>query len=113
MKKPNITPGEWMQHEHAKGNVVSESRRLVASCMGFTTNQDDGEHIIESIANSELICKAGNLTNQGYNIEAIPELVEALRLAEMDIRLKLGYNNPVEVQSLEYIAEVIKKAKFE
>lgn len=60
------TSGPWhIEHEY---NIFSEHQRLVASAGGYTTNADNGEHVIENMANARLIAAA-------------PELLEACRAA--------------------------------
>tara|TARA_Y100000310_G_C20296755_1_gene629784 strand:- start:168 stop:458 length:291 start_codon:yes stop_codon:yes gene_type:complete len=51
------TKGKWQHHDLAKGNIVCNGR-IVANCMGYTNNTDDGEHIQESLSNADLICAA-------------------------------------------------------
>jgi len=55
------TPGPWRILTRAIGTVANESGRVVATCMGYTTNTDNGEHIQENIANATLIAAAPEL----------------------------------------------------
>ena len=87
------TPGEWTQSKFANGNIVSkETGRLVANCMGYSTNMDNGEHIKESLANAKLIAAA-------------PELLEALKNCLFGVEKMIGWE---EVS--EQAKEAIKKA---
>lgn len=64
-RKLKITPEDWVQHPYAKGNVISKnSKRLIASCVGYSTNTDNGEHIEENLANAALVCEAGTVANE-------------------------------------------------
>ena len=62
----NYTKGKWRICSFAHGHVENENGRLIAACMGYSTNSDNSEHIEENIANAELISKA-------------PEMHEALK----------------------------------
>lgn len=56
------TKGEWIESKHSKGNIVEkETNRMIANCMGYSTNMDNGEHIEESYANAKLIVAAPDM----------------------------------------------------
>ena len=61
------TPGPW-QIKH-RVNIIGSTGRSVASAGGYTTNTDNGEHILENEANARLIAAA-------------PDLLEACKEAE-------------------------------
>lgn len=63
--KKKYTPGEWIVNEKASGHVRTKDGRGIATTMGYSTNMDNGEHIIENQANAVLI-------------SAAPDLLEAL-----------------------------------
>lgn len=106
MKKPNITKGEWVYYD----------------CSGFMqieTNHGAGEILDaycfpEAQTNAELICKAGNLVNSGFNIEAMPELVNMVKTMHEihTVMSQLGHQRR-EKAILESMRKLLKKAKFE
>lgn len=57
------TKGIWKMNTFANGNVENENGRSIASCMGYSTNGGNGEHIEENIANAKLITAAPDLLN--------------------------------------------------
>ncbi len=59
--KAKFTPGPWRMCKRATGTVESEAGRSIATCMGYSTNTDNGEHIEENLANSHLIAAAPDL----------------------------------------------------
>lgn len=53
------TKGEWTENPKLRGNVFcKKTDRLIASCMGYATNMDNGEHILENYANAKLIAQS-------------------------------------------------------
>jgi len=53
------TKGKWINHPLTQGNIIEKnSGRLIANCMSYQTNTDNGEHINENLANARLICAA-------------------------------------------------------
>lgn len=59
-----FTKGEWGKSRYGDGNViakVNDQERLVANCMGYSTNTDKGEHVAENLANAKLIAAAPDL----------------------------------------------------
>lgn len=63
------TPGPWWVGHHAitgvfaerKAGTISIREAVVASCGGFSTNTDQGEHCAENEANARLIAAAPDL----------------------------------------------------
>ena len=56
-----FTPGEWKIDKRASGHIISSTGRAIASCMGYTKNDDNGEHVEENEANARLIVTAPRL----------------------------------------------------
>ena len=64
MKDLKITKGAWELHKYSKCNVQNTNGRLICSTASYSTNNDNGEHILENEANAALICEAGNVYNE-------------------------------------------------
>lgn len=64
MSELKHTPGPWRQVNRAEGNVDDESGRLVANCMGYSSNIGPGNVRAENIANAELIAAAPTLLEE-------------------------------------------------
>ena len=83
MKEFKGTKGEWLENKYAKGNIQSQNGRGIASCMGYSSNSDEGAHVIENLANAKLIIAAPDL------LDACQELLELLRFH--------GYTHATEI----------------
>lgn len=82
MKKLKITKGKWRVSTFSKYNIETEDGRSVASSGTYSTNTDNGEHIIENEANAQLIAEAGTVTNQcGLTPKELLEQRDKLREA--------------------------------
>lgn len=116
MKKPNITPGEWRDVTGNGEFVHSKNRNFEYTiCQFFSKHETD---FLNGKENAQLVCKAGNLTNSGYNIESIPELIEAL--VKLNTELDYFWNSrrsEARVKNInkaqQQCLEALKKAKFE
>ena len=89
----SYTKGKWEIKKFTIGNVESENGRYIANCMGYSTNMDKGEHVQENLANAKLI-------------SAAPELLEALKQAQLGIENMSGWE-----ELDKHIKKVIKKAE--
>ena len=91
------TKGEWIENPKLRGNVFcKKTDRLIASCMGYSTNMDNGEHISENYANANLIAQSPKMykwcmerlnkmqrgLNEGFPMDSkvIPEYKELLAI---------------------------------
>lgn len=63
-----FTPGPWRQHPKAKGNIENIDGRVVANCLGYQTNTDNGEHHDENLNNAKLIASSPNLLLSLFNL---------------------------------------------
>lgn len=84
------TKGKWRICSFAEGHVENEDGRLVAACMGYSTNADNGDHRKENIANAKLISK-------------VPEINEALEEFNIQLnKLKADYLTLMMIQYPEF-----------
>lgn len=49
MSETRWTPGPWMVDKRAFTRVQTMSGRGIASCGGYSTNTDNGEHLDENV----------------------------------------------------------------
>ncbi len=102
--KTKFTKGEWKDSNYAKGNIVSVfngNERLVANCMGYSTNTDNGEHIKESLANAKLIAAAPEL---------LKALVDLIKMSQQHEQLRTSESLGCLMVSEMFAEEAIKKA---
>lgn len=78
------SPAPCEEDKRSRGHVHSNGRS-VASCMGYSTNTDDGEHLQENYANAKLIAAALDL------LEACLSSLDAQTLQEIEISKMLCY----------------------
>jgi len=74
----NISKGEWKHNRFAKGNIETENR-LIANCIGYSTNVKPEEAHLESMENADFILFCGNL-QQRYDISKLEEAVKLFEL---------------------------------
>lgn len=97
-----ITKGDFELHKHSKTTAQRIDGRTVASCAGYSTNTDNGEHVCENEANAEFIAFAFNL-QQKLDIGVYEEVVYLL-VEMIDSNLMGAYYT-------EKIQQVLTKAK--
>ena len=90
------TPGPWRINKRASGVVEDVNGRVVASCSGYTTNADNGEHIEENHANTHLIAAA-------------PDLLEALKNCVTDAGQLL--TQPERLERIKFAQAAIAKTE--
>jgi len=75
-----ITKGDWKITDKVPNGILELKGyiEIATDDWSLACVFNDIEISEEAKANAELICTAGNITNAGYNIEAMPQLVEAL-----------------------------------
>lgn len=116
-----ISKGKWaiderFTNEHGV-DVVSigmwNDKRGIINAIHVFESENGGTSENEA----ELICTAGNLTNAGYNIEAMPQLVEAFEKLIYSIESNDYWNNhysphmKVERQSFERLKKQAENSK--
>lgn len=111
-----ITKGEWVEYRESDGELWIISGEVVVAkvCADDYSNPLNIAQSEETESNARLIYTAGNLTNAGYNIEAMPQLVDALELV---LRQLNAHNNLRNILGLDYDAKLaainaIKSAKL-
>ena len=78
----NHTPTPWLIGEITDTAIVDKYRRLVANTGGFSTNMDDGQHVLENKANAEFIVNAAN------NYEALVAALKEISVYSMPDELE-------------------------
>ena len=99
----NISKGEWKHNRFAKGNIETENR-LIANCIGYSTNVKPEEAHLESMENADFILFCGNL-QQRYDISKLEEavkLLESIAFGKGDICENKG-------EQIEQLLKEIKK----
>lgn len=112
----NISKGDWdLGDENNQGAEVSINHENGGDLTISLDRQDrhSGKFIIsrdEMLANTHLIIEAGNLA-QKYNIEALPEVVEALRKAILSMSFLSNNRNAIfpVLESMEKALKSIEK----
>lgn len=103
-----ITKGEWKIGRNER-IVYSNDPRLIdgkiCESPSFYSSMENWE------ANASLICTAGNLTNAGYNIEAMPKVVEALIKVRNDLKKYWDDNEWNDFDKLTGVDNALKSAK--
>lgn len=107
-----ITKGEWVMYNLLNyETTISADGVRIAEVKSYPNALNDPT-TEEMIENARLICTAGNLTNAGYNIEAMPQLVEALvealpAIQELDGEFQDGWTDTIIK-----VKKAIKSAKL-
>ena len=101
-----FTKGEWTTKGkyQTEGHVFSKNgndERLIASCMGYSSNIDNGKHIKENIANAKLIAAAPTMYEKhNQNDELCGQMLDLIKYNReaLDLLIKIKSNCCTAIQ---------------